>query len=78
MLVVITYAQPTHRAPGAGPGGQIILHCGKLVDTKNKIVLETMSVIIEGNKITNVKKGYVIPGPSDKMCININNLCYNM
>ena len=40
---------------------QTILHCGKLVDVKNKIVLETMSVIIEGNKITDVKKGYVEP-----------------
>jgi imidazolonepropionase-like amidohydrolase len=46
---------------------QSILHCGKLIDVKNKTVLETMSVIITGNKITDVKQGYVQPGPADKV-----------
>lgn len=50
LLAVITHAQQT------------ILHCGKLVDVKNKKVLETMSVIIEGNKIIDVKTGYVEAG----------------
>ncbi len=36
---------------------QTILHCGKLVDVKNKKILEAMSVVIEGNKITDVKNG---------------------
>ena len=55
LLGCITYAQQT------------ILHCGKLVDVKNKTVLETMSVIIVGNKIIDVKPGYVQPGPADKV-----------
>ncbi|HMJ46612.1 MAG TPA: amidohydrolase family protein [Ferruginibacter sp.] len=46
---------------------QTIIHCGKLVDVKNKKVLETMSVIVEGNKITGIKSGYVQAGSSDKV-----------
>lgn len=46
---------------------QTILHCGKLIDVKNKKVLEEMSIIIEGNKIIDVKKGYVEAGASDKV-----------
>lgn len=55
LATFITYAQQT------------ILHCGKLIDTKNKTVLETMSIIIVGNKITDVVKGYVAAGPADKV-----------
>jgi imidazolonepropionase-like amidohydrolase len=46
---------------------QTVLHCGKLVDVKNKKVLEAMSVIIEGTKITEVKSGFVEPPPSGKV-----------
>lgn len=46
---------------------QTIIHCGKLIDVKNKNVLETMSVIIAGNKIVDVKQGYVQAGPADKL-----------
>lgn len=46
---------------------QTILHCGKLIDPKNRKVLSEVSVIIEGDKITDVKNGYVLPGPSDKI-----------
>lgn len=44
-----------------------ILHCGKLIDVKNKRILETMSVIVEGNKISDVLKGYAEPSGSDKV-----------
>ncbi|MBL7700823.1 MAG: amidohydrolase family protein [Ferruginibacter sp.] len=54
-ITLLTYAQQT------------ILHCGKLIDTKNKTVLENVSVIITGNKITDVVKGYSNPGPADKV-----------
>src|SRR6201991_4177028 len=54
-ITSLTYAQQT------------ILHCGKLIDTKNKTILENMSVIIQGNKITDVVKGYSTPGPADKV-----------
>jgi imidazolonepropionase-like amidohydrolase len=55
LCCIITHAQQT------------ILPCGKLIDVKNKKVLETMSIIITGNKITDVKEGYVQPGPADKL-----------
>lgn len=60
MACFTTYAQQT------------ILHCGKLIDVKNKKVLESVSVIIEGNKIIDVKSGYVEARPSDKL-INLKN-----
>ena len=46
---------------------QTIIHCGKLIDTKNKKVLDSMTVIVEGNKILDVRKGYATPGPADKL-----------
>ena len=46
---------------------QTIIHCGKLIDVKSKTVLETMSIIVVGNKIMDVKQGYVQPGPADKV-----------
>lgn len=52
---IITHAQQT------------IIHCGKLIDVKNKVVLENMSVMVTGNKITDVKQGYVQPGTADKV-----------
>ncbi len=61
LTAIITSAQSTV------PGAQAILHCGKLIDVRNKKVLEAMSVIIEGNKITDVKKGYAEPRTSDKV-----------
>lgn len=51
---------------------QTILHCGKLIDVRNKKVLEAVSVVIDGNKITDVKSGYVEPGSADKV-INLKN-----
>src|SRR5215211_1399352 len=38
---------------------QTILHCGRLVDVKNRKMLEAVSVIIEDNKIIDVRNGYV-------------------
>ena len=50
-----------------GKSQQTILHCGKLIDVKNKKVLESMSVIMEGNKITDVRDGYVQSNSPDKV-----------
>ncbi len=44
-----------------------ILHCGKLIDPKNRKVLSEVSIIIEGDEITEVKNGYILTGPSDKI-----------
>ncbi|RPD99937.1 amidohydrolase family protein [Aureibaculum marinum] len=37
------------------------LHCGKLIDTKNGKVLTEMTIIVSGNKIIDVKNGYINP-----------------
>ena len=37
------------------------LHCGKVLDTKNGKVLEGMTIVVTGTKITKVIKGYVLP-----------------
>ena len=44
-----------------------ILHCGKLIDVKNRQVLTEMSVIIEKDMIADVKKGYVTATANDKV-----------
>lgn len=44
-----------------------ILHCGKLIDTKNLKVLEKVSIVVKGNKITAVENGYVKAESGDKI-----------
>ncbi len=44
-----------------------ILHCGKLVDVVNSKVLSNYSVIIEGNKIMDVKEGFATASGTDKV-----------
>ncbi len=39
----------------------IYIHAGKLVDTKNGKVLNDQTIIISGNKIKSVEKGFVDP-----------------
>ncbi|WP_117885044.1 metal-dependent hydrolase family protein [Aureibaculum luteum] len=43
------------------PAQNTYLHCGKLIDTKDGKVLTEMTVIVSGNKITDVKSGYINP-----------------
>ncbi len=49
-----------------------ILHCGKLIDVVNSKVLSNYSIIIEGNKILEVKEGFATAVGSDKV-INLKN-----
>jgi hypothetical protein len=44
-----------------------IVHCGQLIDTRKLQVLKEMSVIIEGNKVVDVQKGYTAGAPGDKL-----------
>jgi len=44
-----------------------IIHCGKLIDVKNKKLIENVSVIIEGNKIVDIAIGFVEPRNTDKV-----------
>ena len=41
---------------------QIYIHAGKLIDAKSDKVQEEMTVVVEGNKIVSVQKGYQDPG----------------
>lgn len=44
-----------------------ILHCGKLIDVVNSKVLSNYSIIIEGNKILDVKEGFATATGTDKV-----------
>ena len=43
-----------------------IIYCGKLIDVKNLQVLTEMSIIVDGNKIVDVQKGYIKAEASNK------------
>ena len=44
-----------------------IIYCGQLIDPKNLQVLKEVSIIVEGNKITDVIKGYSAISAGDKL-----------
>lgn len=46
---------------------KIYLHCGSLIDGKSNDALQQMTIIIEGNKISAVEKGFSKPGKDDKL-----------
>jgi imidazolonepropionase-like amidohydrolase len=43
------------------------LHCGTLVDVKKLALLNEMTVIVEGNKIIDIQKGYISGTANDKI-----------
>lgn len=43
-----------------------IIYCGRLIDVRAGQVLKEMSIIVDGNKITDVVKGYTAAGAADK------------
>lgn len=44
-----------------------IIHCGNLIDGKTNNVQAQMTVIVEGDKITAIEKGFTKPTASDKL-----------
>ncbi len=44
-----------------------IIYCGKLIDVKSLQVLSEMSIVVEGNKITDLQKGYITASSNDKV-----------
>jgi len=46
-------------------GQRTILHCGQLIDVKISTIQKEMSIIIDGNKIVDVQKGYATGSGSD-------------
>ncbi len=47
LFTTLFYAQKTH------------LHCGKLIDTKTGKIKTAMTIIVSGNKIIDIRKGYI-------------------
>jgi imidazolonepropionase-like amidohydrolase len=43
------------------------IHCGNLIDGKSNEVIPQMTIVVEGNKITAVEKGFTKPGTNDKI-----------
>ncbi|QOI96116.1 MAG: amidohydrolase family protein [Flammeovirgaceae bacterium] len=48
-------------------GQRTIIHCGNLIDGKANDVQPQMTLVVEGNKITKVEKGFTKPGTTDKL-----------
>lgn len=44
-----------------------ILHCGRLIDVVKGTILTEQSIIIEGNKISDIQKGYINAQATDKV-----------
>jgi imidazolonepropionase-like amidohydrolase len=42
-----------------------VIHCGTLIDGKNKQTVSQVTIVVEGNKIISVDKGFAKPGPND-------------
>ncbi|RVU25039.1 amidohydrolase family protein [Sandaracinomonas limnophila] len=55
LIGLFTFAQKT------------IIHCGKLIDTKNLKVLEKMTIVVEGKKIVGLENGYRKGNSSDQI-----------
>jgi imidazolonepropionase-like amidohydrolase len=48
-------------------GQKTLLHCGNLIDGKGNDVQPQMTIIITGNKITSIEKGFTKPAPGDSL-----------
>ncbi|MBC6490473.1 amidohydrolase family protein [Flavihumibacter stibioxidans] len=50
-----------------GHAQKTFLHCGQLVDVKAGKILTSMTIIVDGKTISDVRNGYVQPTPTDKL-----------
>jgi imidazolonepropionase-like amidohydrolase len=44
-----------------------LIHCGSLIDGKNKQQAQQVTIVVEGNKISSVDNGFTKPGKDDKL-----------
>lgn len=44
-----------------------IIHCGTLIDGKSDVVQSQITIVVEGNKITSLSKGFIKPGKDDAL-----------
>jgi len=49
----------------------LYLHCGQLVDTKNGTLVPSQTIIVYGDKIIAIEKGYVVPENSEDIIIDL-------
>ncbi|PTX44339.1 imidazolonepropionase-like amidohydrolase [Christiangramia gaetbulicola] len=49
------------------------IHAGKLVDTKNGKVLNEQTIIVSGDRIKSIEKGYIDPDSSENQVIDLKN-----
>ncbi|MBS1666751.1 MAG: amidohydrolase family protein [Bacteroidetes bacterium] len=49
-----------------------IIYCGKLIDVKSLQILSEMSIVVEGNKIIDIQKGFINPS-SNNLIIDLKN-----
>lgn len=52
---------------GFAYGQRTIIYCGQFIDVKNMQVLSQVSIIVEGNKISDWQKGFISAGKDDKV-----------
>lgn len=48
-------------------GQKLLLHCGNLIDGKSSDVQIQMTIVISGNKITAIEKGFTKAAPGDSV-----------
>ena len=48
-------------------GQKTFIHAGKMVDGKNDIPIEMVTIILDGKTIQTVNRGYLVPGKKDKL-----------
>src|SRR4051812_15480513 len=51
----------------AGFAQRSLIHCGTLIDGKNKELQSQVTIVLEGNKIISIDKGFTKPGANDKL-----------
>ena len=49
----------------------VYLHCGKLIDTQKGTVVSEQTIIVSGDKIIAVKKGYISPEKAEDIVIDL-------
>lgn len=53
-------------------GQSTLIHCGQLIDGKSDKVMDKMTIVVEGNNITSVQKGFM-RGPANAKVIDLSN-----
>ena len=46
---------------------ETLLHCGKIIDTRNGKVLSTRTIVVSGSKIVRIEQGFTAPKQIDKV-----------